>query len=68
MTTKRKRRRDNPNATYSIEEFCEHNGISVTHYFTLKKNGKGPKEMKLGRRVLITPEAEAEWRRAREAE
>jgi hypothetical protein len=33
----------------------------------LKNAGKGPREMKVGKRVLITPEAEADWRREREA-
>ena len=32
------------------------------------KVGKGPRMMKLGRRVLISAEAAAEWRRQLEAE
>jgi hypothetical protein len=70
MTKKRKRRPRlrQPNDVHNIESFCEANGISVSHYFVLKRNGKGPREMKVGKRILITPEAEAAWRRAREAE
>ena len=70
MTTKRKRRprKRQPNDVHNIESFCEANGISVSHYFVLKRKGKGPREMKAGKRVLITPEEEAAWRRAREAE
>jgi hypothetical protein len=34
----------------------------------MKKAGKGPREMRVGSRVLISEEAAAEWRLAREAE
>ena len=70
MTKKRKRRPRlrQPNDVHNIESFCDANGISMSHYFVLKRKGKGPREMKVGKRVLITPEAEAAWRRAREAE
>jgi hypothetical protein len=65
---RRKRHLRGPNDVHSIESFCESNGISVTTYFALKKAGKGPREMKVNKRILITPEAEADWRRAREAD
>lgn len=53
---------------YSIAEFCARNRISRTTYYTLKNEGKAPVEMKIGTRVLISVEAAAAWRRAREAE
>jgi hypothetical protein len=53
---------------HTIESFCQANGISVGYYFKLKKAGLHPREMKVGKRVFITPEAEADWRRAREAD
>jgi hypothetical protein len=35
-------------------------------YFKMKGLGLGPREMRVGRRVLITFEAAAEWRAQRE--
>jgi predicted DNA-binding transcriptional regulator AlpA len=50
----------------SIPEFCEAHGISEAFYYKLKRQGKGPREMKVGARTLITFESAAEWRRTRE--
>jgi hypothetical protein len=55
-----------PGDVHSIESFCRANGISVTTYFVMKRKGKAPREMRVGKRVLITPEAEADWRCERE--
>jgi len=52
----------------TIPEFCERNLISRARYFTLKRAGKGPREIRVGLRTGITPEAEQDWRRAMEAE
>jgi hypothetical protein len=49
----------------SIAEFCELNRISWGTYFNIRRRGQGPREMRIGRRVLIAPEAAAAWRRAR---
>ena len=65
MARKRKRS-DNPSDLYTIEDFCERNRISEAMYFKLKRQGHAPREMKLGKKILITPEAEADWRRERE--
>jgi hypothetical protein len=62
----KRRRERGPNDVHSIESFCQSNGISLRTYFALKHQGKAPREMKVGKRILITPEAEADWRRARE--
>jgi len=52
----------------SITEFCEVNGnISKSFFHKLVQEGKGPRLMKVGRRTLITPEANAEWRARMEA-
>jgi hypothetical protein len=53
-------------AAYSIEEFCRSHGISVDLYFKLQRQGLGPRTFKAGSRTLISVEAAAEWRRARE--
>lgn len=52
-----------PQAAYTIAEFCQAHRISRTHLHNLDKAGKGPRKMKVGRRVLISPEAAADWRR-----
>ena len=57
-----------PDHLRDIATFCDRNGISESYYFALKREGRGPKEIKLGKRVLISPESEAAWRREREAE
>jgi hypothetical protein len=54
-------------AAYSISEFCESHRISESFYFKLKKQGRGPREMRVGDRVLISLEAAADWRRERES-
>jgi len=55
-------------AAYSIAEFCKAHRISESMFFKLKKQGRGPREMHVGDRVLISFEAAADWRAAREAE
>jgi hypothetical protein len=52
----------------SIAAFCQRKGISRSSYERLRKRGLGPKEMASSlHRVIITPEAEAEWDQARQA-
>jgi len=58
--------RPTPRLALSIPEFCEAHGISEGFYYKLKKQGEGPREMKVGARTLITLESAAEWRRTRE--
>jgi predicted DNA-binding transcriptional regulator AlpA len=57
-----------PRLALSISEFCEAHGISEGLFYKLKKQGKGPREMKVGARTLITFESAAEWRRRWEVE
>jgi len=51
---------------YSISQFCDDHGISRATYYNLRKVGKGPIEMMVNARKLISIEAAAAWRRARE--
>jgi len=51
----------------SIQLFCARHGISERFYFKLKAAGRGPAEMRLGNRVLISREAAVRWRAEREA-
>ena len=55
-----------PRLALSIPEFCAAHGISEGFFYKLKKQGEGPREMKVGARTLITLESAAEWRRTRE--
>ena len=55
-----------PRLALSISEFCDAHGISEGFYYKLKKQHKGPREMKVGARTLISFESAAEWRRAQE--
>ena len=53
---------------YTIPEFCKRHGYSVSHYFAEAREGRGPRVMRVGHRVLISKESAADWRRAREAD
>jgi hypothetical protein len=58
---------DDPDA-YSINEFCHRHMISRGTYNRLRAEGRGPAEIKLRQRVLISREAAAAWRQRMEAE
>jgi hypothetical protein len=49
--------------SWSKDEFCARNGISVGLYANLKKRGLGPDETEVLDRTLITVEAEDKWLR-----
>jgi hypothetical protein len=52
---------------FSIDEFCARHGpISRSYYYKLKDLGLGPRELRIGRRRLISAEAAAAWRAERE--
>jgi hypothetical protein len=52
-------------ADRSISGFCRRQGIGRSTYYTLKNK---PRELREGKIVRITPEAERDWERQREAE
>ena len=52
----------------TIAEFCADHRMSRTTLHYLEKAGKAPRMMTVGRRVYITAEAAAEWRRRMEEE
>jgi hypothetical protein len=49
---------------FSVEEFCKRHGISVQLFYKLKADM--PTTFRVGTRVLISKEAAARWRAARE--
>ena len=51
---------------FTVREFCAAHRISTAFFYVMKNEGWGPREMRAGSRVLISHEAAAEWRRARE--
>ncbi|MBN9133929.1 MAG: hypothetical protein J0H48_11290 [Nitrosospira multiformis] len=51
----------NQPAAYTIPQFCAAYHFSRVHYYTLKEKGLAPKEIRLGRRVIITRRAAEEW-------
>jgi hypothetical protein len=65
---KRRSKNRKPGDAHTIPSFCQSNAISESLYFKLKREGRGPREINLDGRIIITPEAEADWRREREAE
>jgi hypothetical protein len=50
----------------SVREFCARHRISVQLFYKLKPLGLMPTTFNVGTRVLISKEAAAAWRRARE--
>lgn len=52
---------------FTIKEFCAAHRIGLNTYYKLRKAGKGPVEMHVGKKALVTREAAARWRAAREA-
>ncbi|MGB5185476.1 MAG: hypothetical protein WBO12_25295 [Xanthobacteraceae bacterium] len=53
---------------FTIDEFCHAHDLSRAFFYHLRKDGKGPRMMKVGARRLISIEAAADWRRQMEAE
>jgi predicted DNA-binding transcriptional regulator AlpA len=54
-------------AAFKIREFCQAHGLSESIYYEMKREGLGPREMRIGSSgVRISQEAAAEWRRKME--
>jgi hypothetical protein len=51
---------------YTIPEFCNRYRISTAFFFKLQAQGKGPRMMEVGRRKLVSRQADADWCRERE--
>jgi hypothetical protein len=57
-----------PQAVFTIKEFCDRYRIALSFFFKLQKQGKGPRTMRIGSKVLIMAQAAADWVAAIEAE
>jgi hypothetical protein len=53
-----------PPAWYSVREFCLAHRLSISMYFKLKAQERGPREIAVGARRYISFEDAAEWRAA----
>jgi hypothetical protein len=51
-----------PPAWYSVREFCLAHRLSISMYFKLKAEGRGPRETAVGSRRYISFEDAAKWR------
>ena len=56
------------NQMLDVKSFCESNRICKGLFYELLKQGKGPRITKVGRRTLISPEAEQDWRQQMESQ
>jgi hypothetical protein len=54
--------------SFTVPEWCEHRKISRSMFYKHQAAGKGPRTYNVGTAVRISPEADAEWLREREAE
>jgi predicted DNA-binding transcriptional regulator AlpA len=45
----------------SIRQFCNSVGISAALYFKLKRQGKGPPTVRIGKRVVILHSDAEKW-------
>jgi hypothetical protein len=49
-------------AAYTRREFCDAFRIGHSKYFELKAEGLGPREMRIGRKILISRQSAEDWR------
>jgi hypothetical protein len=56
-----------PQKSFTIPQFCARHALSEGFYRKMRERGLGPRETRILDRVIITEEAETEWRREREA-
>jgi len=53
--------RDEPPMT--VDEFCHRYGLSRSHYYVLKREGRTPDELRVGRKTHITAASARAWER-----
>jgi hypothetical protein len=63
---RRKRARPASDSNLTIDEFCTREALSRAKYFVMRRQGRGPREMRDGKWIRISVEARADWRRERE--
>jgi predicted DNA-binding transcriptional regulator AlpA len=58
---------DEQKPSFTIPKWCEKYGITPPTYFDARKRGETPDEVRIGRSVRITVQADAEWNERRTA-
>lgn len=57
-----------PRLSWTIREFCEAVGISISSYRRLKREGRGPEELRFSEKIIrISPAVAEKWMRERTA-
>ena len=46
---------------FTIDEFCDAWHLSRSFYYRLRKTGRGPQEIRVGRKIFITVEDARAW-------
>ena len=62
------REKEQRHRSYTLNEWCQARRNSRAMFYKLDEQGLAPKTHNVGVKRLISPEADAEWPRAREAE
>lgn len=55
-------------ASFTILEWCAHRKLSRSMFYKLEAQGLAPRTHNIGAKRLISPDADADWLRQREAE
>jgi len=55
-----------PPVVYTVSEFCKAHKIGRTTFYKLIADKNAPRLMRIGKRVFITRESAAKWRRDHE--
>ena len=63
----RKRHSSVPRNSLTIDEWCASHNVSRSCYEGMKREGRGPDELREGALVRITPQANENWCRERES-
>jgi len=53
---------DHRPGSFSIREWCRYRGICPATYYNRRRYGEMPASLTIGRRRIITAEADKEWR------
>jgi hypothetical protein len=54
------------NGAFSVRRWCQYRGICPATFYNRLPHGEMPATLKVGRRTIITVEADKEWRRRME--
>ena len=52
--------------SFSVSEWCQYRGICPATFYNRRRQGEMPATVKIGRRRIITGEADEEWRQRME--